>query len=171
MIFAPSPPENPTQRISLSYASKRSNYGVWSSSGETNSVYVPPMQSGQSHQKIKGDRQLTQVLKTLLLELPLLASSEEVTLSETTLRMSFALLRDFYLQIGSIAPNSPHLSFSFEGEVVMDWQRGEKQVVLYVSESGITQIRAWGSNIYEQMEEKQIYSIGEVVEAWNWITT
>lgn len=167
----PSDHINAAMQSRITLAASRPEYGTWSSSGHPTAPGVEALAASSSGQTAAVQKEQDQwpLFAACFKEVIDRAAHEGVQLSGTALQQAFAFAREFSRQIAPLSFNSPHLSFSSDGEVVLEWRKGHKQVVFYVSATSILFIRAWGADIFNEMEEGEILSMPEVHPLWRWL--
>ena len=82
---------------------------------------------------------------------------------------TMGFLADFQNRVAPIASDAPYLTWSAEGEIVLEWRAGEKQLIFYINDQQITFLKAWGDDIYNTMEEGGISSPQQVSTLWQWL--
>ena len=65
--------------------------------------------------------------------------------------------------------DEPHMTWSAEGEIVLEWRAGQKQLIFYIGNPQITFLKAWGDDIHDEMEEGGIGSSPQMSALWQWL--
>ena len=134
---------------------------------QTPSVFVTS-KSGQSRLKGRSQAEL-QAIWDRLSQIAKRAHGQNTDLAPHTLMATMGFLVDFQNRVAPIASNAPHLTWSAEGEVVLEWRAGEKQLIFYINDQQITFLKAWGDDIHNEMEEGGISSRQQVSALWQWL--
>ena len=171
MLIATFPRPIEMPRATLHFDPSRMNYGNWSSSGDVFSaagLSKSPSASGQSALRDQRMNDLRLVVERFG-EIALFAEDEGIALQTGVSERAASLLANFHYRIAPLSPNAPHITWSAEGEVVLEWRHEQKQLVFYMDTHSTTYLKAWGSNIYHEMEEGEVFSMREVYNLWQWL--
>ena len=143
--------------------------GSRSSSGQaqTPSVFINS-KSGQSRIRERSQVEL-QKFWGKLNQIAKRARGQNTDLAPQTLVATMGFLVDFQNRVAPIASNAPHLTWSAEGEVVLEWRAGEKQLIFYIGNQNITFLKAWGDDIHNEMEEGGVGSSQDMSALWQWL--
>ena len=63
----------------------------------------------------------------------------------------------------------PTISGSLDGEVVLEWWHGDRDLTIYFGTSTQTLLRVWGTDMDDEMSEEDPKDIDVSVAAWKWL--
>lgn len=165
MLIAPMPPST-----AQAHAYLRVERGSRASSGRARTPHLFIVsQSGKSQLDRREEDALEQA-KVQLTEVTIEAQNEATPLTTRALVSTLEFLMDFQKSVAPLASQMPYVTWSAEGEVVLEWRRGERQLIFYINDKKIVFLKAWGTDIYEQMEDGDVLSTQEVNSLWQWLT-
>lgn len=169
IAFTPPPPDTTHMRNRISLQVRVAEYGSWSSSGQR----AQPLSASHSRsgENVLQERHLAPLRQAVdrLTEVATLAHAQNVLFSLQTLNSAFDLLANFHLQLAPLSLHAPHITWSSDAEVVLEWRHNQKRLLFYVKENSVEYLKSWGSDIYEEMEEGQVFSPPEVARLWRWL--
>lgn len=93
-------------------------------------------------------------------------------IEQPTLQYAEQFLRHHHqLILGSnLAWKIPHFATEGEGEVTLEWWNNGKVLTIFVNTSGhIEYLRAWGPNIWNDMEDSEDPTDGVLSNLWQWL--
>lgn len=125
--------------------------------------------SGTRRSDWRAQQAIKQARKQLI-DVALEAKEENAPLSARALALTAGFLMEFQQNIAPLSSQMPYMTWSTEGEVVLEWRRGERQLIFYINDKKIVFLKAWGTDIYEQMEDGDVLSTQEVNSLWQWLT-
>lgn len=64
----------------------------------------------------------------------------------------------------------PHASANEDGEVLLEWWKGEKKLTLFVKPDAIDYLRTWGASIEHEMEDGELSS-DVFPTLWAWLSS
>ncbi len=65
---------------------------------------------------------------------------------------------------------TPHVSASAQGEVVLEWWRGERKITVYIAPDGdVEYIRIWGADIENDMTNSTANTGVEGLQLMRWL--
>jgi hypothetical protein len=64
---------------------------------------------------------------------------------------------------------TPSVTASPDDEVVLEWWSGARKLTLYVTGDGLEYVRAWGADMFAEMNEGRIESCSDAVPVWSWL--
>jgi len=87
----------------------------------------------------------------------------------TSAREALALL-----QAGATARGlpwtNPHIGSNERGEIALEWWRGERTLTLFIrSEEQLDYLKAWGSDIENEMEDGEVSRLADFVALSRWL--
>lgn len=75
-----------------------------------------------------------------------------------------------WLQAGGLRWTSPHIGVNERGQIVLEWwQEGRSLTVFIRSEDQVDYLKAWGSNIVNEMEDGTVSRIADFVSLSRWL--
>ena len=164
MPIADIPPQTRRPALCLRIAQ-----GSRSPSGQSQTqTLFNPSKSGQSRLAGSNDKALEQA-KVQLINVAREAQREQTPLKVRALSLALGFLMDFQHNIASLTSQNPYITWSAEGEIVLEWRRGERQLIFYIDDQKICFLKAWGTDIYQQMEEGDVLSTQEINSLWQWL--
>src|SRR5258708_2281959 len=89
--------------------------------------------------------------------------------NEAAVENARQLLESAYRQIARImAWQSPYVSSSEEGEIVLEWWNGIRKLTIYVGPEQSTYIKSWGPHLVDEMEDG-VLPADWISRLWMWL--
>lgn len=63
----------------------------------------------------------------------------------------------------------PHVTWTLEGEVLLEWWKTNRHLSLYISSESVEALKVWGPNIVSEMEDVTVVGSMDLVELWKWL--
>jgi hypothetical protein len=131
--------------------------------------------SDQEKQKLRQEKQVKKETQAEIKRLPEMVQTSPVfdtPITEETLECAllfinrfFELLRFFRHQL-----RKPHVATEGTGEVSLGWWYGDKSLTFFINPTGETEyLKAWGANIYNDMEEGFNPTDHQLIDLWRWL--
>lgn len=79
----------------------------------------------------------------------------------------------FYQQISNLHLNwlKPNVTASADGEIVLEWRQGPKNLTIYVGIQDIAYVKDWGIDLGNEMEDGYITSPDISINLWRWLVS
>ena len=164
MLLAPLPPS--TAQI---HAYLRVENGSRTSSGRARTPHLFRISKSGTSRLVGREEEAIERAKNQLVKVALEARTESVPLTNRALVSTLEFLMNFQQSVASLVAETPYITWSAEGEVVLEWRRGERQLIFYIDDQKICFLKAWGTDIYQQMEEGDVLSTQEINSLWQWL--
>lgn len=164
MPIAPMPPS--TAQI---HSYLRVESGSRASSGRARTPHLFNVStSGTSRLDGRGEEAIERT-KNQLMKVALEARNQSAPLTNRALVSTLEFLMNFQQHVAPLTTQMPYMTWSAEGEIVLEWRRGERQLIFYIDDQKISFLKAWGADIYQQMDEGKVLSTQEVNSLWQWL--
>lgn len=73
-----------------------------------------------------------------------------------------------HLPKGAFLANSPHITASSDGEVMLEWWHNGRKLTIYIGEN-VEYIKVWGIDIDSEMEHERLTDPANFAELWTWL--
>jgi hypothetical protein len=129
-----------------------------SSGSRTHPIFLPPLSA-------------LAVRITNLLTWPKEWDGYQLAPSRDAVTQAFLWIKQLYMSASTKGEwMDPLIVADAHGNVVFEWLNDHKRLVVYVSPTSVEYLKAWGPDIWSDMEDGEIEAPGKRDELWRWLT-
>lgn len=83
----------------------------------------------------------------------------------------FVQLIEFYSRVVALGVPwfEPHVAQGPDGEISLEWWKGDKKLTVYLSGSGPRFVKVWGPSVVHEMEDGEVASGDRLYEPYHWL--